>query len=606
MTNRGQQSGDESTPRSSQSLRDRALVAYQAKYDGATVNETQFSSEDGLRAIHELRVHQIELEMQNEELRRSQQLLNESRKHYLSLYDGAPVGYCLVGADGLIQEANLKFAEMVGTSPKLLQQDRFSKFIDKDDQDVFYLLRRKILASSESQTCELRLQNSDGIRKWVQLSVSLASDVVDKELFGVILLDIDARIQAEMGKASLEAQLRESQKMEAVGTLAGGIAHDFNNILSIILGNAELAHQLTIQSDPQTFQCVEEIQKAGERASVLVKQLLAFCRRQPTDRKPIALAPAIEESIRLLRSTLPARVNLSFASALDVPNVLADYTQIEQIVINLATNAVQAMTGGPGSIIVLLDSVERLTVALKPGLNSQSHHLVSSHWQNYNTLVRLTFSDDGPGIEPNILERIFEPFFTTKPVNQGTGLGLAVVHGIVHAHDGEIFVESQLGKGTTFIIYFPPANPSEMENLQEHEIGHSDKENLSQMFDCRILYIDDDEMVLRSITNVLRHYGIHVHGYSDQRTALAALRSDKNGFDVVVTDYNMPSISGLEVARQVRQIREDLPIILTSGLVDDELQSLALEAGVNALIPKPFSTNHFCDLVKALSNHQAE
>jgi signal transduction histidine kinase len=236
-------------------------------------------------------------------------------------------------------------------------------------------------------------------------------------------VDIDARIRAETAKNSLEAQLREAQKMEAIGRLASGIAHDFNNILTVILSNSELARSFSSQTNPKLSHCVEEIQAAGERARELVKQLLSFCRRQATVRKSISLAPVLADSIRFLRSTIPARIELSFTYAPAVPKVLADVMQIEQVVINLVNNAVQSMQGKPGSIRIHLDTVINPAEPSNAGLHSRSSQDQSSTTQHPIKLVRLTFSDNGVGMNADVMERIFEPFFTTKPVGEGTGLG---------------------------------------------------------------------------------------------------------------------------------------------------------------------------------------
>ncbi len=600
MTFRRIDDGDESLPLTSSSLRERALKVYQEISEGKPNKDLQFSTEAGLSAIHELHVHQIEVELQNHELRQTQLELEESRQRYHDLYDHAPVGYCIVCNGGLIQEANRTFAEMLGTTPSCLLLERFSKFIYEKDQDEFYFLRRRCIASSEPQTCELRVLKSDRTLGWVQLSVSRASGSIAATSLRVVVLDVDARIRAETAKTSLETQLRESQKMEALGTLAGGIAHDFNNILSVIFSNTELARDYTSQSDFSMYHCVEAIQKASERARDLVKQLLAFCRRQPTDRKSIPLAPVIEENIRLLRSTMPARVLLSFTSAEHVPNVLADSTQIGQVLINLATNAVQAMKSRSGTIKIHLDTVKPPTEA---GVAESD-----------TKVIRLTFSDDGSGIEEAVVDRIFDPFFTTKSVDEGTGLGLAVVHGIIHAHGGKITVKSQFGHGTTFTICFPPASSNEIELGLQRDVAPFELENISTVAtpvspvapSCRILFIDDDETVIQSIVKLLGYYGFQVRGYSDPLIALAALRAAINNFDIVVTDYNMPGLSGLDVARQVREIRPDLPVLVASGFIDEVLRAHAGEAGVKALISKPFSARTFCDLVKQLLHEQVD
>ncbi len=278
--------------------------------------------------------------------------------------------------------------------------------------------------------------------------------------------DITAQRQAETVRVRLEEQLRESQKMEAIGTLAGGIAHDFNNILATIMGNTELA-KMDAQANPLALESLVEISKAATRARDLVQQILSFSRRQPTDLKLVALAPVTQESVRLLKSIMPARITIDLQCDQNVPRVRADATQIEQIVINLATNAMQAMQHGVGRINVRLNTLSAEVIAamlltgtcslktlaspilspLSPALRA----LFEAH--PGREMVRITVADNGPGIDAVTLTRIFEPFFTTKPVGEGTGLGLSVVHGIVQGHGGAIAVESELGRETRFCIY---------------------------------------------------------------------------------------------------------------------------------------------------------
>ncbi len=615
MTIRKLHSADAASPPPNPTLRERALATYNANSVAFVSTASELASEEGQRAIYELQVHQIELEMQNEELLQSRTALEDSRARYRDLYDHAPVGYCLVSNSGIIQEANNTLAEMLKTSTIFLDGRLFCTLIDNDYQDAFYLLCKRILTTTQPQSCELRIKRSDGKLTWVQLSASFAKGDVKEGVMRVALMDIDARIRAEVAKSSLEAQLRESQKMEAVGRLAGGIAHDFNNVLTIILGNAELARRYSEQSDSPTFECIDEIRTGAERARELIKQLLSFSRQQPIARSSIALAPIIADNMRMLRSTMPARVNIFFTCGDEVPNVLADCTQIGQIIMNLATNALQAMDGGPGSIKIHLDTISRNSESTDATSIVKSDHgypsqLQTAKWQKFDEVVRLTFSDDGHGMDDAIIKRIFEPFFTTKPIDQGTGLGLAVVHRIISTHGGEIAVKSQLGQGTTFTIYFPPALATQIESsIEESPIDQQflasqfpAESNPSQRYPQRsILYLDDEPMVLNSMIKLLGHAGLQVHGYSDQQTALNFLHSAATRVDVVVTDYNMPGLSGLDVAKKVREIRPDLPVIIASGFIDEELRSQAEEAGVKALISKPFSTKAFCDLVQQLS-----
>ena len=298
---------------------------------------------------------------------------------------------------------------------------------------------------------------------------------------------------------------------------------------------------------------------------------------------------------------MPARFRLEFTYDGAVPNVLADDTQIEQVVVNLATNAMQAMEGKAGYFCIHLDSIK----LQKETINDL--RLNADLWAACDSAVRIVFKDDGPGIDPSVVERIFEPFYTTKPVNQGTGLGLAVVHGIVQAHDGQILVDSKLGQGTVFTLYLPAARPAsfEIQNAQKpnprDESLESDQANLGPaQVNRTVLYIDDDSIVLNAIVHLLGQYGISVRGYSDLMAALQYLQDSSNHVEMLVTDYNMPGVSGLEFAKQVHKVRPALPIVVTSGYIDDELSSHAAEAGVMALLPKPFSAKDFLDLLNQI------
>ena len=414
-----------------------------------------------------------------------------------------------------------------------------------------------------------------------------------------LVQDITLRTQAEAARASLEVQLRESQKMEAIGTLAGGVAHDFNNALATILGNVELA-RLDMSANPLVLESLEEIRSAGKRARDLVQQILSFSRRQPTERKLIWLAPVVGESVRLLRATLPARLTIEVHCEPDMPPVLADATQIQQVVLNLATNAMQAIPGGTGRIGVRVD-----TVRLEATLAEAHPALRALHAQSPGRTVRLAVSDDGPGMDAAILGRIFEPFFTTKPVGEGTGLGLSVVHGIVQAHEGVITVESQPGQGATFTLYLPAAAATVGGPAPDASVVAATA-TPDRGSGQHILYLDDDESLVFLVRRLLGRRGYRISGYTDQSAALKALGADPAGFDLVVTDYNMPGLSGLEVARAVRAIRADLPVAVTSGFIDEELRAQAGGAGVRELIFKAKTVEDLCEVVQRLAQKVAE
>lgn len=390
--------------------------------------------------------------------------------------------------------------------------------------------------------------------------------------------DISERKQADDLRSTLEAQLRESQKMEAIGTLAGGIAHDFNNIVATIQGNAELASQ-DVAPGSHVMQCLEDIGKATAHARGLVRQILAFSRRQPTSLSPIRLAPVVEEMAQLLRATLPARLVLVVQCEDAAPPVMADVTQIQQALLNLATNAMQAIPSGPGTITISLAEV-----TLDADLLRQQAALRELRRRHPGPVICITVADDGPGMDADTLNRMFEPFFTTKPVGEGTGLGLSVVHGIVHGHQGAIVVSSAPGKGTRFAIYFPAAvaAPAKRQSVTQSLPATAPSEDRR----LRVLHIDDDKMQLSLFKRLLERRGWRVKTCSEPAAALEILRADRTAFDLVITDYNMPQLSGLDVARAVRHIRADLPLIVLSGFIDEILHVQAEEAGVLALISK--------------------
>ncbi|MBK9965050.1 MAG: PAS domain S-box protein [Holophagales bacterium] len=422
----------------------------------------------------------------------------------------------------------------------------------------------------------------------------------------VVFLDVTERRQGEAAEASLQDQLRESHKMEAIGTLAGGIAHDFNNILATILGNVELARQ-DLSASPLALESLEEIRKAASRARDLVQQILSFSRRQPTERRRTALAPVIESTVRLLRATLPARLALDVRCDAEAPEVLADANQIGQVLVNLVTNSMQALRNGPGRIGIRLD-----TVTLDAALAESHPSLGAMRARRPGQTVRLTVTDDGEGMDPATLGRVFEPFFTTRAVNEGTGLGLSVVHGIVQGHEGAIVVESVPGKGSAFTVYLPAGGalgggaaragaPGVEMGARAGAAIPGGEGSVEGGGGQHILYLDDDEALVFLVDRLLKRRGLRVSGFTNQRAALDALRADPARFDLVVSDYNMPGMSGLDVAREVRAIRADLPVAVASGFVDEALRTQAAEAGVRELIFKANAAEELCEALARLA-----
>ena len=706
-------------PDSKLTLRERAEAAYLARAIRPPKTAAAASPETTRLIVHELQVHQIELEMQNEELRQAQGRLDAERARYFDLYDLAPVGYCTVSETGLILQTNLTLATLLGTTRGSLIKKALSGFVLKEDQDIYYLHRKQILKSGEPQTFELRMVKYRGAQFWSQLVVTAAQDddgapvfrmvvsditehkqaeealreseeehrailqtamdgfwLVDgegrlqevsetycrmsgyseQELLAMRITDLDAvetadetashiktilargedrfqsrhrrkdgsvfdvevsvqyrplkcgrfvvfvqdlteRRRVEAAKAMLEAQLRESQKMQSLGTLAGGIAHDFNNVLATILGNVELARQ-DMGLAHSALESLTEISKASQRAKHLVDQILAFGRRTLMERKVISLAPVVEESAKLLRATQPAGVSLNVQYAPNLPLVLADAIQIEQIVLNLCNNAWQAIEGQgrPGSVEIRLDAYEHARDEVCDSLTA-----VTPYSLQPGRYACLTVRDNGAGMDKATHGHLFEPFFTTKPVGKGTGLGLAVVHGIAVGHQAAIQVQSKLGEGTTFRIYFPEAisADSSIPAEDQHAVSKHETDALGlQANGEHVLYVDDDESIVFLMKRLLERKGYRVSGYTKQDDALAAARADPSQFNIAVTDYNMPGMSGLEVARALRQIRADLPIVMASGYITEELRAQAPAAGVSELVFKPDTVGGLCDAVE--------
>lgn len=430
-----------------------------------------------------------------------------------------------------------------------------------------------LLLQNQSQgtyDLEYRITRPDGSVRWIHdraFPVRDASGVVYR--IAGIAEDITERRQ-------LEAQFRQAQKMEALGTLSGGIAHDFNNILGAIFGNVHLA-TLDLESAHPASKSLDEIQKAANRARDLVRQILSFSRQQPNARQIIPLEPVINEAAGLLRASLPAGIELVRTLDQKTPTVFADATQIHQIILNLCTNAWHAIGDGPGRIEIQLRPVEIKgeDTAPAPGLHR-------------GTYACLSIIDTGHGMDASTLERIFEPFFTTKAPGRGTGLGLSVVHGIVQSHDGVIRVTSQRGEGTSFHFYFPAVRAeTEGTALTKRSIRPGSGE--------RILYLDDEKPLVDLAVKMLRRLAYAADGYTHPDAALNAFKADPALYRLIITDLHMPGISGIEFIQSIRKLHPTIPIVLSSGHLTDDVASRVRDMGVTRYLHKPNSMEDFSD-----------
>ncbi len=387
---------------------------------------------------------------------------------------------------------------------------------------------------------------------------------------------------------TLRAQLMQSQKLEAVGTLAGGIAHDFNNILGAIIGYAEMALAQLTQDSPVRYNLMQ-ILNAGQRAADLVNQILTFGRPRKQEMKPLSLAPLIEESFRFMRSSLPATIEINTTLEAKNDYILADMTQIHQILINLCTNAAHAMRHAGGTLEIGLREVK-------------FDHTNASPLQNLKSGVYLELSvrDSGHGMEEHVVERIFDPFFTTKEPGEGTGMGLAVVHGIVQAHGGAILVSSRPRKGTTFNIYLPQLNGASATFVSKKSVQPA----LTSGHEC-ILLVDDERDLIEIGQKMLTRLGYEVVAQADSQVALDIFKENPQRFDLIITDLTMPALTGVELAREILAVRPDIPIILCTGYSESTTPKEVLNVGVQELIMKPVRMSSLAQTIRKTLDNRA-
>ncbi|HEX2585903.1 MAG TPA: PAS domain S-box protein [Steroidobacteraceae bacterium] len=385
----------------------------------------------------------------------------------------------------------------------------------------------------------------------------------------------------------LDEQRLQSQKLESLGVLAGGIAHDFNNLLLAIAGNAKLA-LCDLPENTPVASSLQEITKASARATDLVRRILAFSRPHDHKREPVYISVVLDEVLALARAVLPAGIAITQYIHDNSLLVLADASQIHQAIINLLTNAADAVSMRGGEVTVTLDAVEA-----DERLLQQEPEL---HTGRY---ARISIMDNGIGMDTLTMERIFDPFFTTKPTGQGTGLGLPIVHGIMKGHDGVITVQSKAGEGTRFDLYFPLLQESLL------PLAETATDTSNGVKQGHILYVDDEDALVFLLSRVLQRAGHKVSGFIAPDEALEAFRNQPNDFDLVVSDMSMPGMSGLELARKVLAIRPDVPFIITTGFVRSEDYQAAMDVGVRQLILKPNTVDELSVAIQRVLQDQA-
>ena len=505
------------------------------------------------------------------EQKRAEGSLRESQQRFRELAELLPETIFEMDISGDLTFANLNAFDHFGYSQEDLERGMNGfEMISPEDRPRAMENAKKIISGKKTGGNEYKALRKDG--STFPAIIHSAAKVRDGKPVGIRGIVIDTS-ETKM----LEAQLFQAQKLESIGTLAGGIAHDFNNILVPIIGYTELA----LSDMPQPTQMrygLEQILNAATRARDLVKQILAFGRAgKEQQQMPVEIGSIVKEALKLLSASLPSSIEIRQDIAKGL--ALADPTRIHQILLNLCTNAAHAM-GDKGVLEVRLSRVDlnksdldgQLIVDLKPG-----------------QYLKLSISDTGCGMDARTLERIFDPYFTTKAVGKGSGLGLAVVHGIVKRQGGAITVQSEPGKGTLFCIYIPAMEATVDPIVETGQVLPTGTE--------RILLIDDEQSIVEMETAVFEELGYDVTPVTDSLRALEIFRSRPGEFDLIITDYTMPNLTGIDLSKEIRRIEPDIPIILCTGFSEKVTEKGAMELGVE-LAMKPFSMKQIAELVR--------
>ena len=562
---------------------DRALQNIQKVLAGEKVPDAEYTARRKDGGTFPIIVHAVRILHENKpvgmrgiiidltERKQAEDALHDSEERFRTVLEASPDPFVLYDMEGRVIFLNLAFTRVFGWTLEEQLGKKLDQFVPDENWPETRIMIETVTAGKQLAATETNRYTRDG-------------RVIPVIISGAPYLDRDGTPSGSIinlrdisEQKRLQSQLQKAQRMEAIGTLAGGIAHDFNNILSAILGYTEIAIS-DVAQDSELDHNLRQVLNAGGRAKDLVKQILTFSRQAEQELKPVQIKIAVKEALKLIRASLPTTIDIQ-QNILSDSVVLADLTQIHQVVMNLCTNANHAMQAQGGTLSLNLVNTEISSdfAAEHPGLVP-------------GPCVQLSVIDTGQGMPPNVLNRIFDPFFTTKEKGEGTGMGLAVVHGIVKSYGGEIIVHSQPGKGTVFDIYFPVIEKVEFKEIKTVPFLPVGNE--------RVLLVDDEPSLVHIGKQILERLGYEVTTRTSSLEALELFKIKSKKFDLVITDMTMPGMTGDQLAAEIIKIRPDMPIILCTGYSKNISEDKAKGMGIRALAMKPVVANQLANIVR--------
>lgn len=528
----------------------------------------------------------IKLEKKVKQLEMEQEKLKESEKKYRRLVEALRDNYFFYSHSNqkLFDYVSPAVKVVLGYEPENFKETFFEQLAKNEQNKNIDAFFQYNLTDKKEKSIQVEVDDNLGRKHFLEITeepVYQNNNLVSVE---GIVHDITKRIESEKELLLAQETMQRSQKMEAIGTLAGGIAHDFNNLLAPIIGYAELSKS-SFNPNSVDYNHMVGIINAATRAKELVKQILTFAKDRDKEKKVISLKTMVKETIKFLRASIPKTIEINSYLDPKCGSVFANHSQLHQVIMNLCTNAYYAMKKTGGKLSISLTEVDIFKDGLIPVNNLKK-----------NRFVKLEITDTGTGIEPDKIDKIFEPYFSTKPKDEGTGLGLSVVHGIITSHDGYITVNSEIGKGTSFYVYLPVTR-SESEENESTQIEEFRKGSET------ILYVDDEKLILKVEKMQLEALGYKVYTANNGAEALDIFKDNIDSIDLVITDMTMPNMTGDELAKELIKLKNDVPIILSTGYNDQIDKIKALEMGIKDFLLKPISMNYLNKVIrKVLDN----